>query len=64
MGKPPDHATVNRFRQRDILDVTRAREELGFVPQFDLDSGIAEIAAWVRSEKKHLKGGRNETSAL
>ncbi len=54
MGKHPDLSTVNQFRQRDVLDVTNARKDLGFVPQFDLDSGIAEIAAWVRSEKKHL----------
>ena len=55
LGKHPDAATTNLYRQRDNLDVTRARDELGFIPEFDLDRGIAEIATWVRSEKDRLR---------
>ena len=36
------------------LDITRAREDLGFAPQFtDIQEGIADYAAWL---EKHAKG--------
>ena len=54
IGKPLDFPEVGDSRQRYILDITLAREELGFSPQFDLDNGIAATAAWVRMEKRHL----------
>ncbi len=52
--EPVDFPAVGASRQRPILDITLAREELGFSPQFDLDSGVAATVAWVRREKKHL----------
>ena len=54
ISKHPHAETTAQYRQRDILDVTLARDELGFIPEFDLDSGIAAIAEWVRSEKGRL----------
>lgn len=54
IGKHPNATTTNVYRQRDILDVTLARDELGFVPEYDLDRGVAEIARWARDEKKRL----------
>ena len=30
------------------LDVSRIREELGYVPEYDLEKGISALAAWVR----------------
>ena len=55
IGEPLDFAAVADNRRSHILDITLAREELGFSPQFDLDSGIDAIAAWVRREKRHLR---------
>jgi nucleoside-diphosphate-sugar epimerase len=60
IGQPPDHTTVNRYRQRDILDVTLARQELGFVPKFDLEHGIAAIGEWVERNINRLGGNREE----
>jgi nucleoside-diphosphate-sugar epimerase len=54
LGKHPNAATIGLHRSRDLLDTTLAREELGWVPQFDLDSGIADIAEWVRRNIKQL----------
>jgi UDP-glucose 4-epimerase len=52
--EPIDFPAVGETRQHQILDITLAREELGFSPQFDLDGGIAATVAWVRREKRHL----------
>jgi nucleoside-diphosphate-sugar epimerase len=52
--EPVDFPAVGESRQRPILDITLAREELGFSPQFDLDRGIAATADWVRREKRNL----------
>ena len=54
IGEPLDFAAVADKRRSHILDITLAREELGFSPQFDLNSGIDAIATWVRREKRHL----------
>ena len=32
------------------LDITRARERLGWVPRIDLDTGMAETIRWFRAE--------------
>lgn len=54
IGKHPHAATVGAHRDRDALDITLARKELGWAPRYDLESGIAEIAAWLREEKHRL----------
>lgn len=49
---PPE--IVGRFRAGDIracyADVTRAREQMGFVAQVKLEDGVKELAAWVASQ--------------
>ncbi len=54
IGKHPHAASVGAHRDRDPLDITLAKKELGFAPKYDLESGIAEIAEWLRSEKHRL----------
>jgi UDP-glucose 4-epimerase len=44
---PNDVATFNR--QRDTLDVTRASEQLGWKPEYDLTRGIAATIAALRA---------------
>lgn len=41
-------------RQRDILDVTLAADELGFRPEYDLERGIAATGAWLMSVETRL----------
>ncbi len=52
--KPPVSKTVDQLPHSFVLDITLAREELEFTPQFGLDSGVAAIAKWVKSEKRRL----------
>jgi nucleoside-diphosphate-sugar epimerase len=38
-----------RLMQRaEALDITRAKEELGFEPQYDIETGIQKYAAWMQ----------------
>ncbi len=48
IGKHPNAATIGPHRDRNLLDTTLAKEELGFVPEFDLDGGIHAIGEWVK----------------
>ena len=42
-----------RLMQRcEALDISRAREELGFEPQYSVDEGIQRYAEWMRKEMK------------
>lgn len=41
---------VDFYTKSRAFDTTRARTELGFVPQIDLEEGIKRTAAWYRSE--------------
>lgn len=52
IGKDPD--PVRHHRQRDLLDVSLAKNELGFVPAYDLERGIAATGAWLMSVKDRL----------
>ena len=45
---------AQKFRQRDIMDMSLARDELGFVPEFDLDRGIEALAEWLRENRSRL----------
>ncbi len=45
---------AQKFRQRDIMNMSRARDELGFVPEFDLDRGIAAMAGWLGENRSRL----------
>jgi nucleoside-diphosphate-sugar epimerase len=40
----------DKARQDWVLDITRARHELGWKPSVTLDEGISETLAWVRSQ--------------
>ncbi len=53
IGRNPDRVAAPH-RQRGLLDVTLAREELGWVPEYDLDQGIAALVEWLRSVKDQL----------
>jgi nucleoside-diphosphate-sugar epimerase len=55
IGKHPLAATVGRHRDRDVIDISLARAELGWVPRFDLDAGIAATGEWLKKEKPRLK---------
>jgi UDP-glucose 4-epimerase len=44
----------NYHRQRDPLDMTLAKNELGFAPEYDLERGIAITAAWLSENKSRL----------
>ncbi len=55
IGKHPHAATMGSHRDRDPLDVTRAKEELEWIPRIDLANGIARIAAWLKNHANRLK---------
>lgn len=55
IGKHPHAATVGAHRDRDPLDITRAKEELDWRPTIDLENGIARVAAWLKSHANRLK---------
>jgi nucleoside-diphosphate-sugar epimerase len=54
IGKHPNAALVGAHRDRDILDISRAKEELGWSPKISLDEGIARLGAWLRNYKAVL----------
>lgn len=54
IGKHPRAASVGAHRDRDPLDITLARKELGFSPKYDLEGGIAETAKWLRDHRQRL----------
>ena len=37
------------MKRCEALDITRARDELGFEPQYDVEAGIRQYAAWMQS---------------
>jgi nucleoside-diphosphate-sugar epimerase len=55
IGKHPHAATVGAHRDRDPLDVARAKEELDWRPRIDLENGIARIADWLKSQANRPK---------
>jgi UDP-glucose 4-epimerase len=38
---------------RRLADVTKAREQLGWVPEIDLEEGLRRLVAWWRAEREH-----------
>ena len=55
IGKHPHAATVGAHRDRDPLDLTRAKEDLNWTPTIDLENGIVRIAAWLKSRANRVK---------
>lgn len=52
--KPPVSKTVDQLPHSHLLDISLARDELGFSPSYDLDGGVAAVAKWVKSEKRRM----------
>lgn len=56
-GAPEPHVT-GQYRQGDVRhawsDVTAAREVLGWTPQYNLEQGIARLAAWIDEQPNVL----------
>jgi UDP-glucose 4-epimerase len=49
-GREPEYAPPRPGDlERSVLDVTRAREELGWEPELDLRAGLAQTWAWLAS---------------
>lgn len=40
--------------QQTYADITKAREEIGYNPQYDLKTGIRNFVKWYHAEKEHL----------
>ena len=40
------------MQRREALDISRAREELGFEPRYSLEEGIQRYADWLEKELK------------
>ena len=55
IGNHPQAAVTGTHRDRDVLDITLARRELGFNPKVDLNQGVARIVAWVKGHADQLR---------
>jgi nucleoside-diphosphate-sugar epimerase len=53
IGRHPNAEEVGPHRNRDVLDITLAKQELGWAPRIDLEEGIARLGAWLM-QHKHL----------
>ena len=40
------------MQRAHALDITRAREELGFEPRYDIETGIQKYAEWMKKVVK------------
>ncbi|MCS7094456.1 MAG: NAD(P)-dependent oxidoreductase [Thaumarchaeota archaeon] len=51
LKRPINNITIKEVQRplRYPVDISRAREELGFEPQFDFKSGVIDVLKWVRS---------------
>lgn len=48
LSPPLFRRRVDWFRQNRAFDVTKARQQLGYVPKIDLRTGLAKTARWYR----------------
>lgn len=55
IGQHPNAAEVAPHRNRDPLDISLARRELGWEPKIYLEDGIARLAAWLTEHKAQLR---------
>jgi len=55
IGQHPNAAEVAPHRNRDPLDISLAKRELGWAPKIYLEEGIARLAAWLNEHKNHLR---------
>jgi UDP-glucuronate 4-epimerase len=54
IGTHPNAALVGAHRDRDVLDIRLAKDELGWSPKTGLDEGIGRLASWLRNYKALL----------
>ncbi len=54
IGQHPNAAEVAPHRNRDPLDISLAKRELGWTPKIYLEEGIARLGGLVEREQKHL----------
>lgn len=47
------------FPRGETLDITLAREELGFVPRYRIEEAVSEYAVWVKEELKRRSARRS-----
>ena len=54
VGREPEPELTGEFRLGDVrhcfADISRARDALGFVPDVELEDGIAELAEWLEGQ--------------
>jgi nucleoside-diphosphate-sugar epimerase len=55
IGQHPNAAEVAPHRNRDPLDISLAKRELGWEPKIYLEDGIARLAAWLTEHKVRLR---------
>ena len=55
IGQHPNATEVAPHRNRDPLDISLAKRELGWEPKIYLEDGIARLAAWLTENKAHLR---------
>jgi nucleoside-diphosphate-sugar epimerase len=55
IGQHPNAAEVAPHRLRNPLDISLAKQELGWEPKIYLDEGIARLAAWLTEHKARLR---------
>lgn len=48
------------FPRGETLDITLAKEDLGFVPRYRIEEAVAEYARWVREELKRRREQRSK----
>lgn len=55
IGQHPNAAEVGPHRNRDPLDISLAKRELGWAPQIYLEEGIARLASWLKEHAQQLR---------
>ena len=55
IGKHPNAALVGAHRDRDVLDIGRAKKELDWSPEVGLEEGIARLATWSMNHRAVLE---------
>jgi nucleoside-diphosphate-sugar epimerase len=55
IGKHPNAALVGAHRDRDVLDIGRAKKELDWSPKVGLEEGVARLATWLMNHRAALE---------
>jgi nucleoside-diphosphate-sugar epimerase len=56
IGQHPNAAQVGPHRNRDPLDISLAKHELGWAPQIYLEEGIGRLTNWLTEHASQLRG--------